>query len=89
MTKKLCGWCNSVLPADRPQLTYCGISCAVRYRNAHNNPMKKASARAKVSAAAKLYGTAHMMTAEVRARAAPKISASAKSRARKIDGTFS
>lgn len=77
----LCKWCGSV--RARTPLGFCGISCSTKWRNHYKNPMTNATpeAKARVSEAAKKHGTSHMLTAEARAKAIPKISAANRGRA--------
>lgn len=77
---KLCKNCKLPIPSKKRSHTFCGIRCAVRYRNKHDNPMKKAAARKKVSEASKRQGNVCMMTEESRAKAIPKIAAALKGR---------
>lgn len=76
----LCKWCKR--STARTPLGFCGLSCSTKWKNAHKNPMITASpaAKARVRAAAKRQGNAHMMTAAARSKAIPKISAALKGR---------
>lgn len=80
MNMALCKWCKQ--STARTPLGFCGLSCSTKWKNTHKNPMMTASpaAKARVQAAAKRQGNAHMMTADARAKALPKISAALRGR---------